>query len=175
MVVPKKPAAGNPWSWQGCYWDHRSQAEVELLHRGFCIAYITVDPGKQWDAWYAFLTEKHGLSQKPVFIGMSRGGSTEYQWATSNPDKVSGIYGDNPAISQESLLKLGELAKRDVPLLNICGSEDFILESCTKLIENAYHQAGGRITVMIKEGTAHHPHSLQDPKIIADFLPDEAP
>jgi pimeloyl-ACP methyl ester carboxylesterase len=174
VVVPKKPASGNPWSWQGCYWDHRSQAEVELLRRGFCIAFITPNPGKQWDAWYTFLTEKHGLSKKPVFVGMSRGGSTEYQWATSNPDKVSGIYGDNPAISQESLLKLAELARRDVPLLNICGSEDFILESCTKPIENAYRQVGGRITVMIKEGPAHHPHSLQDPKIIADFLEQSA-
>jgi pimeloyl-ACP methyl ester carboxylesterase len=170
VVVPTKPAPGNPWSWQGCYWDHRSQAEVELLHRGFCIAFITPDPGKQWDAWYAFLTEKHGLSRKPVFIGMSRGGSTEYQWATSNPDKVSGIYADNPAISAASLSKLGDLARRDVPLLNICGSLDFLLESNTKPIEKAYEQLGGRITLMIKEGTGHHPHSLKDPKIIADFL-----
>ena len=26
------------------------------------------------------------------------------------------------------------------------------------------------MTVMIKEGPAHHPHSLQDPKPIADFI-----
>ena len=61
VVVPKVAAAGNPWSWQGCYWDHRPQAEVELLGRGFHIAFITPDPGKQWDAWYAFLVEKHGF------------------------------------------------------------------------------------------------------------------
>jgi len=35
VVVPKNPAPGNPWSWQACYWDHRPQAEVELLRRGF--------------------------------------------------------------------------------------------------------------------------------------------
>src|SRR6202012_4478615 len=23
VVVPKTPAPGNPWSWQGCYWDHQ--------------------------------------------------------------------------------------------------------------------------------------------------------
>jgi hypothetical protein len=28
--------------------------------------------------WYAFLTEKHGLSRKPAFIGMSRGGEYAY-------------------------------------------------------------------------------------------------
>src|SRR5258707_29964 len=27
VVVPKRPAPGNPWSWQGCYWDHEPQAE----------------------------------------------------------------------------------------------------------------------------------------------------
>ncbi|HEX2751324.1 MAG TPA: hypothetical protein VHM91_25165, partial [Verrucomicrobiales bacterium] len=78
VVVPKQAAEGAPWSWQGCYWDHQPQAEVELLRRGFHVAYIsanaTLKPGKEWDAWYAFLTEKHGLSKKPAFIGMSRGG-----------------------------------------------------------------------------------------------------
>ena len=170
VVVPKNPAPGNPWSWQACYWDHRPQAEVELLRRGFHIAFITPDPGKQWDAWYAFLTEKHGLSKKPAFDGMSKGGVNAYQWATANPDKVSAIYADNPAIRQEDIPKLVELARRDVPLLNVCGSLDFVLEKNTKVIENVYHQAGGRITIMLKEGTAHHPHSLQDPKSIADFV-----
>src|SRR3989442_4546308 len=146
VVVPKQAAPGHPWSWQGCYWDHEPQAEVELLRRGFHIAFITPDPGKQWDAWYAFLTEKQGLSKKPAFDGMSKGGVNAYQWATVNPDKVSAIYADNPAIRQEDIPKLVELAKRDVPLLNVCGSLDFVLEKNTKVIEDDYHQAGGRMT-----------------------------
>jgi hypothetical protein len=43
VVVPKVAAPGNPWSWQGCYWDHQPQAEVELLRRGFHIAYISAN------------------------------------------------------------------------------------------------------------------------------------
>ena len=31
VVAPTKPAAGNPWSWRGYYFDHEPQAEVELL------------------------------------------------------------------------------------------------------------------------------------------------
>ena len=175
VVVPNKPAPGNPWSWQGCYWNHQPQAETELLHRGFYIAFITPDPGrqypgKQWDAWYAYLTEKQGLSRKPAFVGMSKGGVNEYTWTTSNPDKVSCIYADNPGIYPEDIPRLGELIKHDVPLLNVCGTEDFVLEKNTKVIENVYHQGGGQITVMIKEGTGHHPHSLIDPKPIADFI-----
>src|ERR1700722_4521217 len=29
VVVPKNAAPGHPWSWQGCYWDHQPQTEVE--------------------------------------------------------------------------------------------------------------------------------------------------
>ena len=44
VVVPRQAAPGNPWSWRGVYWNHQPQAEVELLKRGFHIAYISVDP-----------------------------------------------------------------------------------------------------------------------------------
>ena len=164
VVVPKEAAPGHPWSWRGCYWDHEPQAEVELLRRGFHVAFITPDPDKTWDAWYAYLTEAHGLSKTPAFIGMSKGGVNEYDWATANPDKVSCIYADNPAIRPAAFAKLDALARRDVPLLNICGSLDFLLERHTLAIEDRYHQLGGRITVMIKEGAAHHPHSLHVPR-----------
>lgn len=176
VVVPKNPAPGNPWSWQGCYWDHQPQTEVELLRRGFHIAYIsanaTLRPGKEWDAWYAFLTEKHGLSKKPAFIGMSRGGEYSYTWASAHPDKVSCIYADNPASNPEALSRLSALATNDVPLLHICGSIDPLLGRYSAVIENIYQQFGGRISVMIKDGAAHHPHSLRDPKPIADFITD---
>jgi pimeloyl-ACP methyl ester carboxylesterase len=170
VVVPKEAAPGNPWSWQGCYWDHEPQTEVALLNHGFHIAFVMADPGKSWDAWYKFLTEKHGLSRKPAFIGMSRGGVNEYMWATANPDKVSCIYADNPAVRPESVLKIGELARNDVPLLHICGSLDFLLQQHSLPVENIYHQLGGQFTMMIKEGAAHHPHSLRDPKPIADWI-----
>ena len=169
VVVPKQPAAGNPWSWQGYYWDHEPQTEVELLKRGFHIAFVWCDAGKPWDAWYAFLTEQHGLSQRPAFIGMSRGGRNAYTWATSNPDKVSCLYVDNPAVSREAVARLDDLARADVPVLHVCGSIDPIL-SHTQLVEAAYVQLGGRISVMIKDGAAHHPHSLRDPRTIADFI-----
>ena len=174
VVVPKSPMPGNPWSWRGCYWDHQPQTEVELLRRGFHIGYITANaelrPDKKWDAWYTFLTEKHGLSPRPAFIGMSRGGEYAYTWATANPDKVSCIYADNPGTNQQVMMKLGELARFDVPLLHVCGSIDPLLGRNSLEIESIYQQFGGRISVMIKEGAGHHPHSLRDPKPIADFI-----
>ena len=174
VVAPKEAAAGRPWSWRGCYWDHQPQTEIELLKRGFHVAYISADatlkPGREWTAWYTFLTEKHGLSKKPAFIGMSRGGEYAYIWATTNPDKVSCIYADNPGGNRDILLKLGDLATNDVPLLHVCGSIDPLLGRFSSAIENIYQQWGGRITVMIKEGFGHHPHSLRDPKPLADWI-----
>ena len=170
IVVPQHAAPGNPWSWRGCYWDHQPQTEVELLKRGFHVAYIAPDPGKSWDAWYAFLTKQCGLSAKPAFVGMSKGGVNAYAWATLHPDEVGCIYADNPALYAESFSGIKALAANDVPLLHVCGSYDFLLEHNTLPVENEYHQLGGRITVIIKEGTAHHPHSLTDPKTIADWI-----
>src|SRR5580704_5899625 len=128
VIVPKKAAEGNPWSWRGCYWDHQPQAEIELLNRGFHVAYISANanlkPGKEWDAWYEFLTERHGLAQKPAFVGMSRGGEYAYTWATAHPDKVSCIYADNPGMNRAAFARLADLAGFDVPLLHVCGSLD---------------------------------------------------
>jgi pimeloyl-ACP methyl ester carboxylesterase len=170
VVVPRRAAPGNPWSWRGCFWDHQPQTEVELLRRGFYIAYITPDPGPHWDAWYAFLTVKKGFSKKPAFIGMSKGGVNAFAWAAGHPGEVACIYADNPALGNASFARLGELVKNDVPLLHVCGSLDYLLEHHTLMVEDVYHMLGGRISVMIKEGVPHHPHSLQDPKPIADWI-----
>ncbi len=174
IVVPEKTAPGNPWSWRGCYWNHQPQAEIELLRRGFCVAYIsasaTIRPDKEWETWYAFLTDKHALSGKPAFIGMSRGGEFAYIWATTHPDKVSCIYADNPGMNRETLMKFDALAAADIPLLHVCGSMDPIFGDNTLVIESLYQQLGGRISLMIKEGFGHHPHSLRDPKPIADWI-----
>jgi len=55
------------------------------------------------------------------------------------------------------------------PLLNVCGTLDFVLH-CTKVIENVYHQEGGRISVMIKEGTLIIRTVCRIRRVIADFI-----
>jgi hypothetical protein len=172
VVVPKKAAPGNPWSWQGCYWNHQPQTEVELLRRGFHIAFVAPDPvgqGKAWDLWYKFMTETHGLGKKSAFIGMSKGGVNEFNWGGANPDKVACIYADNPAVYDYDYVKIPVLAQHDIPLLHVVGTEDFVLRN-TMAVEKIYHQWGGSITVIMKEGVAHHPHSLEDPTPIADWI-----
>lgn len=64
------------------------------------------------------------------------------------------------------------LAQNDVPVLNICGSIDPILHN-TYAVQGLYHANGGRMSVLIKDGPAHHPHSLKDPNMIAVLLNKE--
>lgn len=174
VICPKVPAPGNPWSWQGCYWDHQPQTEVELLHRGFFVAYVSagagMGPDEHWDAWYRYLVEQHGLSARPAFVGMSRGGEFEFTWAGNHPDKVSAIYADNPGGNEEMMRHLGDLARSDVPVLMVCGSVDPLMQRFAGPIEALYPQFGGRVSMIVKEGAGHHPHSLRNAKPIADFI-----
>jgi pimeloyl-ACP methyl ester carboxylesterase len=109
------------------------------------------------------------LAKKAAFVGMSKGGVNEFNWGGANPDKVAAIYADNPAVYDEDFAKIPVLAKHDVPLLHVVGTEDFVLPY-TMAVEKMYHQLGGSITVIMKEGHAHHPHSLMDPTPIADWI-----
>ena len=70
----RRPVPGNPWSWRDLHRNHQPPAETELLARGFHLAFITPGPPRQREAWLAFLTEKHRLARKPVFVGMSTAG-----------------------------------------------------------------------------------------------------
>ena len=67
---------------------------------------------------------------------------------------------------------LEPLAKAKIPLLHVCGDADDVvpLAENTGLIETRYKALGGDITVILKPGVGHHPHSLKDPAPIVDFV-----
>ena len=109
VVVPKQPAAGKPWVWRAEFFDAFPQVDRALLAKGFHLVYINVgntfgcpDALKHWDVLYKELTEKHGLSRKPVLEGLSRGGLYCYNWAARNPGRVACIFGDAPVCDMRS-------------------------------------------------------------------------
>lgn len=67
---------------------------------------------------------------------------------------------------------LQPLATAGVPLLHVCGDADTVvpIEENTRIVEQRYRQLGGRITVIAKKGVGHHPHSLEDPTPIVQFV-----
>ena len=108
VVSPKSPAEGAPWIWRARFWGHQPALDLQLLAKGFHLAYCDVGglfgaPAavERWNKFHS-LAVKEGLSTRPVLEGMSRGGLIIINWASANPDKVSAIYGDNPVCNFNS-------------------------------------------------------------------------
>ena len=82
-----------------------------------------------------------------------------------NEDEASNFKG-NP-IHHTALI-----AKAGFPMLHVCGEADTVvpIEENTKPFEEQVLQAGGDITVIYKAGVEHHPHSLENPTPIVDFI-----
>ncbi len=216
VVVPHQPAPGRPWVWHGEFFGHKPDPDIELLKRGFHIAYMRVPdmfgaPAavEHWDAFYAELTGKYGLAPKVALVGLSRGGLYCFNWAAAHPDRVACIYGDAPVCDFKSwpggkgkgkgsprdwqLLiaqygfkdeteaiayrynpvdNLAPLAEADIPLLLVYGDADTVVpwDENTGVIAERYRKLGGAITLIAKPGIGHHPHGLDDPTPIVEFI-----
>jgi alpha-beta hydrolase superfamily lysophospholipase len=64
------------------------------------------------------------------------------------------------------------IAKRDIPVMHVFGDSDKVVpyKENTALLAEKFEDAGGTIELIRKEGVAHHPHSLVNPKPIVDFI-----
>jgi alpha-beta hydrolase superfamily lysophospholipase len=76
------------------------------------------------------------------------------------------------AYTGHPLDRLDAPAKTRVPILCVCGAEDEVVPVAenTALLEQRYAALGGPITVILKAGQKHHPHSLPDPTPIVEFV-----
>ena len=154
---------------------------------------------KIWNSYYKTLTEEHGFAKKPILEGMSRGGLIIYNWAVANPDKVAAIYGDAPVMDFKSwpghtkpeILRmygfksaeeakafklnpvdnLEPLAKAGIPIIHVVGDLDKLVPVAenTAIAEKRYKEMGG-VFVVIHKQVGHHPHSLEDPTPIVEFM-----
>ncbi len=125
----------------------------------------------------------HGYSKKPALTGVGAGAGEAYAWAIENPDKVSCIYGENPAMrsimaseqgDRHLADKLEPLAKAGVPILHVCGSLDPWLDRDTRAAEKNYKALGGDFTVIVRPGEGHFPVGPQDPTAVVEFIMGKA-
>ncbi|MFO0903354.1 MAG: PQQ-binding-like beta-propeller repeat protein [Pirellulales bacterium] len=67
---------------------------------------------------------------------------------------------------------LEPLAKAHVPLLHVYGDADDVVpwDENTGVVAERYKKLGGDITLIAKPGVGHHPHGLDDPTPIVEFI-----
>ncbi|MCX6874304.1 MAG: PA14 domain-containing protein [Verrucomicrobia bacterium] len=109
LVIPKKPAKGNPWIWRTEFFGIDPQADLALLGKGVHVGYLGVGglfgapvALDAMDLYYDFVCEHYKLSAKTVPEGFSRGGLYALNWAIRHPDLVACMYLDAPVCDFKS-------------------------------------------------------------------------
>ncbi|TXE03735.1 alpha/beta hydrolase family protein [Algoriphagus aquimarinus] len=64
------------------------------------------------------------------------------------------------------------IAKAGIPVIHVYGEADEVVPASenTDLLAAEFRKAGGTIKLIGKPGVGHHPHSLEDPTPILDFI-----
>lgn len=72
---------------------------------------------------------------------------------------------------------LEPLAKAGVPIISVCGDADLSvpIEENMLVVRNRYQALGGTVELIIKPGCGHHPHGLEDPQPIVEFIVSHQP
>ena len=68
--------------------------------------------------------------------------------------------------------KIPTLIKEKIPVLMVYGDSDNVVPYPENgyVLEKAYKEAGLPLSVHGKEGCGHHPHGLEDPEPLIDFI-----
>lgn len=76
------------------------------------------------------------------------------------------------SFNQNPIDKAEQLIATDIPIIMVCGGADTIVpyETNGALLVEKYKQQGIELTHIIKPECGHHPHSLEDPTPIVDFI-----
>ncbi len=114
LVCPSSPCPEGRWLLKTEYFDAFPDLELELVGRGYHLAYI-----KNTNRWGLaedlqmkkrfrdFLVAEFGLNEKCVPVGMSCGGLFGIKLAGMYPEMVSVLYLDAPVVNILSMLDMG--------------------------------------------------------------------
>ncbi|RAP75678.1 alpha/beta fold hydrolase [Paenibacillus montanisoli] len=76
------------------------------------------------------------------------------------------------AFDQNPLDVAHHAAAAGIPIIVVAGDSDMVVpyRENGAVLERKYRELGGTIEVILIEGREHHPHSLEDPQPIVDFI-----
>lgn len=215
IVEPQTAAQGRPWIWRAEFFGDFANADLELVRRGWHIAYVRLSDlygspfsAEAMEIFRADAVKRFALHPKPVLFGFSRGGLYAVRYAETYPQHLRTLYLDAPVVdiaswpggygaghgspeewkdcldvygieageangmTNELLARLEIPAQAGIPVLLVAGDADEVVpfEENGERLEQYYREAGGRIRKIVKPGCGHHPHGLDDPGPIVDFI-----
>ncbi|MCM4153789.1 G-D-S-L family lipolytic protein [Arenibacter sp. N53] len=114
----------------------------------------------------------------PVLDGKSwPGGLGKGKGSASDWEAFKKVYSlksekDIAKFNGNPIQKIESIAKGGFPMMHVCGAADVVvpIDENTKPFEAGIKAHGGAITVIYKDGVGHHPHSLDNPTPIVDFV-----
>lgn len=106
IVFPEKAEEERRWLFKTEYFDAFPSLEIEMLKRGWHLAYVAnvhrwcIDEDlDRKDRFCKYLCEHFKLSEKCVPVGMSCGGLFGTKFAAKYPNRVSALYLDAPVLN----------------------------------------------------------------------------
>lgn len=72
---------------------------------------------------------------------------------------------------------LAPIAAAGIPIISVCGDSDQTVpyKENMDVVRSRYLAAGGPVEVILKKGCDHHPHSLDNPEPVVDFILRQQP
>ncbi len=105
IVRPKQAASGRPWIWRTEFFGHFPAADLELLRRGWHIAYAklsdlygSLEAIELMEDFRAEAVRRFELDEQPMLEGLSRGGLYAVRYAETYPQHVRALYLDAPVV-----------------------------------------------------------------------------
>jgi len=213
IVVKPNTAPCGKWALKTEYFGAFPMLEMELLNRGWHIAYnqninrwAEKEDLERKGRFIDYMTEHYELEKKCAVVGMSCGGLYGVKLTALYPEKISVLYLDAPVlnllscpaalgVAENSLFeeyhqitgrtisqllsyrdhpidKMDILLANKIPVVLVAGDSDKTVPYCEngQVLADFYEKNGGTIAVYVKENCDHHPHGLEDPTPVADFM-----
>lgn len=212
-VVKPKVKPNGKWAVKTEYFGSFPALELELLNRGWHIAYN--QNNNRWaeqadlerkGRFIEYVSREFNLNSKCGIVGISCGGMYGVKLAALYPELISVLYLDAPVMNllscpaglgvaeveffeeykgftgrtlsemlsyrEHPIDKMSVLLENNIPIILVAGDSDKTVPFCENgaLLEKYYKENGGTIEVHVKKDCDHHPHGLEEPKIIADFM-----
>ena len=187
LICPGQALPGRPWIWRCEFLGAFDTVDLALLKMGWHLAYFRVSdmygcPGaiRLMHDFQEELCDAYALNRQAVLFGFSRGGLYAVNYALTYPYDTALVYLDAPVLDLKSwpcgaggdARCAEEYAALQIPTIIVAGGADTVVpfaENGEPFCERV-RRAGGVIESIVKPDCGHHPHSLDDPRPVTDFI-----